>query len=180
MSSLTERALRIALDAHQGQTRKIDKSPYIVHPIMVAMRLTRHGFSEEVVAAGLVHDVVEDTPLTREDLARDLGESVAALVDAVSEDKTIPWEDRKRKYIEVVRSGSEGVKAISVCDKIHNAESLILGHSQIGAGIWQNFTRGREQQLWFQKEMLRMLQESWRHPLVEEFAAVVARLEQLL
>ena len=179
MPTLTERALRIALECHAAQIRKIDKSPYIVHPVMVAITLSRHGFSEEVVAAGLVHDVVEDTPLTRDDIARGLGEPVAALVDIVTEDKTISWEDRKLKYIEAVRSGPDGAKAISAADKIHNAESLICGHAQSGPDIWKSFSRGRDEQIGFQKDMLSMLQSSWSHPLVEEFAAVVARLEQL-
>ncbi len=179
MPSLTEKALRIALEAHTGQLRKIDASPYIVHPVMVGIMLARHGYAEDVVAAGIVHDVVEDTPLTRADLARELGESVAVLVEYVTEDKSISWEARKTEYIEAIRAAPEGAKAISICDKIHNAESLILGHSQSGSAIWALFSRGRDQQIGFQKDMLRMFQESWQHPLVDEFASVVARLERL-
>lgn len=179
MTTLAEKALQIALAAHAKQVRKIDHSPYIVHPIMVAMKLARYGFRDEVVAAALVHDVLEDTQYGRDALVEALGEEVVLLVDAVSEDKSLPWEDRKRLYIETVRAATDEVKAISASDKIHNAESLIDGYEKVGSDMWQNFTRTREQQLWFQHEMLAMLQSSWKHPLVEEYADVVAQLQML-
>ena len=180
MPTLTEKAIQIALVAHATQVRKIDHSPYVVHPIMVGMKLARYGFSDEVVAAALVHDVLEDTTFGRDALVAELGEKVAKLVDAVSEDKTLSWENRKRLYIETVRAANNDVKAISVSDKIHNGASLIVGYERVGGDMWKNFTRPREQQLWFFREMLVMLQSSWQHPLVDEFAETVSRLERLV
>lgn len=177
--SLTERALCIALAAHAQQVRKTDDSPYIVHPVMVALLLARHGFEEPVIAAALVHDVLEDTNVAEGTLRRELGDEIADLVKTVSEDKTLPWEERKRAYIQHVRVGSEGAKAISVADKIHNLQSLLAGHAQQGSSVWEKFNRGKEEKLWFEREMLRALQENWHHPLVDEYARSVERMAAL-
>nr|HPM28652.1 HD domain-containing protein [Candidatus Portnoybacteria bacterium] len=62
--SLIEKAIRIIVTAHANQKRKNDGSPYVVHPLMVAIKLMKYNFSDEVIAAALVHDVLEDTDIT--------------------------------------------------------------------------------------------------------------------
>ncbi|MCA9339806.1 MAG: HD domain-containing protein, partial [Candidatus Saccharibacteria bacterium] len=106
MMTLTEKALRLATAAHKDQVRKSDGSPYITHPVMVGMLLKEYGFSEAVVAAGFTHDVLEDTSVTREELAAKLGEDVAVMVDGVSEDKDLSWEARKERYVAGVVAAS--------------------------------------------------------------------------
>ncbi len=178
-STLIERAMRLAARAHLGQTRKESNLPYLMHPSMVALMLARHGFGSEVLAAALVHDVLEDTEVGEIEMREELGEEVLALVKAVSYDQALSWEQARVAYIEAVRQAPEGAKAISVGDKIHNAQSLILGHEAMGKTIWSNFTRPRDKKLWFEEEMLKMLRESWQHPLVEEYAALVEKLKAL-
>lgn len=177
--SLIEKAALIAQAAHAGQVRKDDASPYVVHPYMVALMLTRHGFAEEVVATALVHDVLEDTTMTHTELAELLTEEIVMMVELLSEDKELSWEDRKQKYIEAIRLAPEGVKAVSIADKIHNLDSLLSMYGVRGAEVWKVFNRGREAKTWFETSMLRMFQESWSHPLVEEYAVLVARLHAL-
>lgn len=178
-STLIERAMRLAARAHLGQTRKESNLPYLMHPGMVALILAKHGFGAEVLAGALVHDVLEDTEVGEIEMQEELGEEVLAFVKAVSYDQALSWEDARVAYVESVRKAPEGAKAISVADKIHNAQSLILGHQAQGKGIWSNFTRPRDKKLWFEEEMLKMLRESWRHPLVEEYAALVEELKAL-
>jgi (p)ppGpp synthase/HD superfamily hydrolase len=169
----------MAVRAHQGQVRKEINLPYISHPCMVALTLARHGFSEAVVAAGLTHDVIEDTAVTPEELRAELGDEVADIVAAVTNDDNLSWEEKKQKYIDTVCSASEGAKAVATADKIHNAESLLAAHAVQGVAIWSHFNAGREKKLWFENAMLEMLQESWQHPLVEEYAALVAQMNAL-
>ena len=103
--SLIEKSIRVATSAHEGQTRKGDEVPYITHPFMVAMKLTRHGFSDTVVSAALVHDVLEDTEVSEEELRRELGDAVVDIVLSVTNDDTLSWEEKKKRYIETVRGG---------------------------------------------------------------------------
>ena len=97
-----ERALRWAATCHHGQFRRGCGAPYLEHVVAVAMILDRVGFEEEVLIAGLLHDVVEDTPATLEAVLARFGPVVAATVGHCSEIKTDaqgrkrPWSDRKR------------------------------------------------------------------------------------
>jgi len=177
-ATLIEKAIRMATAAHEGQMRK-DGPPYIIHPVAVSLMLARHGFAQEVIAAALVHDVLEDTPITADEMREELGQEVLELVQTVSYDKTLSWEEQRIKYVEAVRAGAEGAKAISVADKIHNAESLLMGYQKEGKAMWSHFNRSRDKKIWFEEEMLKMLRDSWQHPLVEEYAGLVEKLKAL-
>lgn len=169
----------MAVTAHAGQVRKEGGVPYITHPFMVALTLTRFGFDDTVVAAGLVHDVPEDTAVTAEELRAELGDEVADIVAAVTNDDSLSWKDKKLKYIESVRAAGESAKAVSVADKIHNAQSLIENHAREGTALWSHFNTGRDEKLWFEDAMLTMLQETWQHPLVDEYARLVTQMNAL-
>jgi len=170
---LVEKALRIATLAHQGQKRKGEDMPYIIHPYMVALKLAQHGFPEAVLAAALCHDVLEDTDYPEARLREALGEDAYDMVKTVTHDSSLPWEEKKKKYIETVRLGSAGAKAICLADKIHNLESLFIAYSQSGPAVWKNFNRGQEQKLWFENSVLQMLRETWQHPLIDEYARLI-------
>ncbi len=173
--TLIDKALRMAFAAHEGQKRH-EGTPYITHPVAVALIVARHGFGEEAVAAALVHDVLEDTKVTQEDMRRELGGAVTDIVAAVSYDHSVPWRQQRKKYVEAVRAAGEDAKAVSVADKIHNAQSLIALHEAGGPAIWGKFHTSREEKLWFEEAMLTMLKESWDNPLVGEYEALVAQL----
>ena len=178
--TLVERAARIAATAHKEQVRKESNTPYIVHLCMVARILTVHKFSDVVVAAGFVHDVLEDTDVTLEELRSKLGDEVADIVSAVTNDDSLPWEDKKRAYIESVRNSSDEVKAVATADKIHNAESLLAAHAVQGETLWTHFNTGKEKKIWFEVEMLKMLQETWNHSMLEEYAEMVKKIQNLV
>src|SRR5947208_435262 len=99
-SSRYDAALKLAALAHRNQVRKSTDTPYIAHPVHVSVLLLRHGFSEDLAIAGLLHDVVEDCDIPSARLASEFGETVAQLVDAVSEARPIDgvrlsWEQIK-------------------------------------------------------------------------------------
>jgi (p)ppGpp synthase/HD superfamily hydrolase len=178
-NNVIEKAVRISVLAHKNQIRKGDGLPCIIHPFMVALKLAKYNFPESVIAAALTHDVLEDTDFGEENLKEELGEEVYEIVKSVTNDDSLPWEEKKMKYVETVRAGSNGAKAVAVADKIHNIESLIIAYEEQGVDLWKNFTRGKEKKIWFESEVLKMLKESWNHPLIEIYENLLDQEREL-
>lgn len=177
--TLQEKALRLALVAHKEQLRKSDGSPYVAHPIMVGVLLQSNGFSEVVIAAGYVHDVLEDTVVTREQLVLELGSEIAGIVEGVSEDVSQEWEVRKETYVQDVASASENIKAVSIADKIHNAESIISDYQSKGAEVWASFNRGKDKKIWFEELLYTEVAQTWQHPLLKRYKKAIDILKTL-
>ncbi|MFA6467168.1 MAG: HD domain-containing protein [Patescibacteria group bacterium] len=173
------KAHRLMLKAHGQQKRKTDGSPYVIHPLMVAKKLARLDFSDAVIAAAMVHDVLEDTEVDEKILRQELGDEVVNIILPLSEDKSLEWEERKKRYIEDVKNASVETKAVSIADKIHNLESLIAGHKNMGPVIWTKFNRGREQKINFEKAMLQAFKDSWDHPMIAEYDKLLREVEKL-
>jgi (p)ppGpp synthase/HD superfamily hydrolase len=147
--SLKERAIQFATAAHAGQVRKLSNEPYIVHPLQVAKTLEEAGFCEELVIAALLHDTVEDTDTTIEQIEKEFGPKVAHFVSAHTEDKTKTWEERKQHTLDLVKDASLEVKALIVADKWDNLKSMTAGHELMGDKIWSCFKRGLDSQEWY-------------------------------
>jgi (p)ppGpp synthase/HD superfamily hydrolase len=124
-SPLTREALDFASAWHSGQTREIDGIPFVTHPVEVACLLHEAGYPDEVVAAGVLHDVLEDTAVEREELEERFGPEVAELVAAVSDDPSIEDEDeRKAALRDQVASAGEYAAAVFAADKISKAREF--------------------------------------------------------
>ena len=132
MSERLHRAIDLAARAHAGQFRK-DKDmaiPYVAHVFGVAMLLNSNGFSEDVVIAGLLHDVLEDSPAFAAEVPTfgdDVHRWVLTVTDPTAGQNFHNWLERKAVYIEQIRSGAPEAKAVACADKIHNMESTWLG-----------------------------------------------------
>src|SRR3954452_6256718 len=143
-----ERALRWAAQCHQGQRRKGSDTPYIQHPMAVALILDRAGFPEDVVVAGLLHDVVEDTDATEDQVRTRFGPAVAELVRHATEIKLDaegrkrPWLDRKRDHLEALASAPVEARAVALADKLHNLLSIELDLGD-GRPVWPAFNAER-------------------------------------
>lgn len=148
---LKEKAKLFAINAHMGQIRKSEPDkPMIIHPISVGMLLEEYGYDESVVAAGYLHDVVEDTKYTIEDIKREFGNEVANLVMGASEpDKSLSWEERKAHTIEETKKLPLKNKSVICADKINNLEDLMLKFQKSGKRDFSAFKRGEEQQKWY-------------------------------
>lgn len=183
-----ERALRKAMAWHAGQRRKDlgRKIPYVSHVLCVAEILARHGADETTVIAGILHDVIEDTAYTLDQLTADFGSEVAEIVRAVSEEK-IParsceesWLDRKKNYLKKLTTAPARAVLVSCADKIHNLTSLRDAYRISGAKIWQGFHAPPEKKLWFYEEVLKITSLRMTGALVEELVAELARMKVLL
>ena len=122
MSRIVE-AANFAAIKHRAQRRKnADASPYINHPIEVAFILSSEGGIEnvDILVAALLHDTIEDTETSIEEIVELFGESVAGLVLECTDDKSLPKKERKRLQIETAPHKSPGAKQIKIADKISN------------------------------------------------------------
>jgi (p)ppGpp synthase/HD superfamily hydrolase len=169
-------ALDLAALWHEPQKRKYPgvAIPYVSHCAGVGAILSRHGFDEDVVIAGVLHDSMEDAGVTRAQLEQHFGERVAALVVHVSEeDKSLPWEERKQRYLEHFRVKPWDAQAITLADKIDNFESIVVCARHHG-DPWGQFKRGRTQQLGRFEALLAAALELPGHPLIIEYQHTLA------
>jgi hypothetical protein len=150
-------ALAFAVDAHGRveHTRKGTRFPYMIHPIRVAWILERHGYDDELIAAGLLHDTLEDTEVTREQIAERLGDRVAGLVEAVSEaDRAAEWSKRKGATIAKVAEAEENVLPLLAADKLDNVRSIRDTLAERGEDkTWSLFKTGRSEQAWYYRSL---------------------------
>lgn len=121
------KALEFAAEKHRDQRRKgIEASPYINHPIQVAGVLATIGQVDDLVTlvAAVLHDTIEDTDTTSEELEEQFGRDVADVVAEVTDDKSLPKQDRKRLQIEHTPHLSDRAKQIKIADKIGNVRDI--------------------------------------------------------
>ncbi len=157
--NILSKARRFAINAHKGQVRKSDLiKPMIIHPINVANILKEYNFDESVIAAGYLHDVIEDTKYTKEDILKRFGDDITSLVVGASEpDKSLSWEERKKHTIKNTKSLDLRHKAIICADKISNLEDLRIIFEIKGQCDFSNFKRGFESQKWYFTEIYQSL-----------------------
>jgi (p)ppGpp synthase/HD superfamily hydrolase len=163
-SPLTRDALNFAASRHAGQTRGIDSVPFVTHPVEVACLLHEAGYSDEVVAAGVLHEVLEVTDVERPELEERFGAEVATLVAAVSDDPSIVDDAERRAALrlQVAQAGDEAA-AVFAADKVSKAREL-RARARHG-----RFQRSDEGKLGHYRASLEMLTELIPgHPLVEQ------------
>jgi guanosine-3',5'-bis(diphosphate) 3'-pyrophosphohydrolase len=125
--ALVMRAASFAADRHRRQRRKdAEASPYINHPLALADLLAGEGGISDpiVLAAALLHDTVEDTETTLEEIAAGFGAEVAAIVAEVTDDKSLPKAERKRLQVAKAAGKSERAKLVKLADKICNLRDI--------------------------------------------------------
>jgi len=143
-------AIEYAARAHRDHFRKGTKIPYIAHLISVAKILIEYECAEAVIVAGLLHDTVEDTSITLEDIRRSFGEEVARLVEAASEpDRSETWENRKRHTIEYLKTAPMDALLLCCADKLDNIRSIKEDYERFGESVWKRFRRAKDAQEWY-------------------------------
>ena len=124
---IAQAAIEFATVRHAGQQREIDHAPFITHPIEVGCLLHGDGQPEEIIAAGLLHDILEKTATTSAELRHRFGAHVARLVESVSDDPPLgDYTSRKRELRDRVAHADAGTRAVFAADKIAKARELAL------------------------------------------------------
>lgn len=144
-TSLLDRAITFAVKAHQGMERKGKGFPYIVHPMEAVCIVATMTNDQELLAAAALHDVIEDTDTTADDLKKDFGERVAMLVEAESDDKTggskaETWHQRKQDTLDRLRNADLDIKIVALGDKLSNMRAIAHDYAVLGDELWNRFT----------------------------------------
>lgn len=174
---LINKAIEVAAKAHEKHYRKITDIPYIVHPFEVALILQENGAEDEVIAAGILHDTLEDTDLTKEDIKESFGDRIFQLVLGASEElegrENRSWDDRKLHTIESLKMASIHVKMIACADKLSNIRSMIKGHNESGDKLWDRFNAPYEKQKWYYQSLLQSLKSLENLKMYAQFKEAV-------
>ena len=179
LTARLEKAIAVALRIHQNQKRKGDNvTPYAVHPISVAMLLSRYIDDEDIVIAGLLHDALEDTKYRHEQIEKDFGKRVLGIVQEVTEkNQKAPWEQRKAEYLMNLKNKSKEACLVMLADKIHNIKSLQYAYSVMGEALWKRFNASKEKKLWFYEEIYKEVKKKFRHGLIRELHTVLKEIK---
>jgi (p)ppGpp synthase/HD superfamily hydrolase len=179
MTPKIEAAIKKASLLHNGQTRRAERDlPYITHLFSVAAILSEHGGNnEDLIISGLLHDSIEDTPYSEDELEKEFGETVRKTVSSVTEaafanKDRISWDDRKRMYLEKLEVADAPALMVSAADKIHNLQTMVDDYRKFGDLIWKNFRSSVDQQLWFFGAVLKILERRLQSPIVEQYRNV--------
>lgn len=186
ITPLIQRAITKIGELHRGQPRKAEDFPYVAHPYAVAILLSRYTDDENIIVAGLLHDVLEDAAITvygPEEMRRDFGDPIYQIVTEVSILETahrravfgLTWLERKQLYLEKLAPASKEALMICAADKIHFLQSIITSYSEYGETLWDKLNPQvtPQQRLWFCQEAMKIIQRRLTNP-------IVGKLEQTL
>ena len=161
---LVSEAILFAVRAHDGMRRKKSDSPYILHPLEAAVIVGSMSEDQELIAAAVLHDVVEDAGVTTEEIEERFGRRVAELVRSETEDKRadLPpadtWRIRKEESLEVLKSTDDiAVLTVWLGDKLANMRSIYRDRKREGDAMWQSFNqKDVKEQAWYYRSIAKL------------------------
>ena len=158
-NALLNSAIYFATEKHAGQLRKTSKLPYILHPLETMHILSTMKADAHLLIAGVLHDTLEDTDATLNELILTFGDDVAELVSAHTDDNEKSWLERKTAEIESCKNGSPRLKMLILADKLSNLRTMHRDEIDLGEKLWDCFSAPKEKQSWFYSEMQEALDE---------------------
>lgn len=179
--TLLDHAIIFATKAHSGTTRKGTNVPYIVHPIEAAAIVSAMTDDEEIIAAAVLHDVLEDTEATREDLLVRFGRRITDLVMNESEDKrrnlpaALTWKTRKQETITFLETRADtDAKMLALADKLANLRAIFRDQCIVGDKVWERFNeKDKNMHAWMYRSIAKALEELKEHPTWQEYNRLV-------
>ena len=178
---MLDKAIDFAFEAHKGICRKGSSQPYIFHPLEVLSLVSTMTQDDDILCAAVLHDTVEDTPVTLDDVRREFGDKIAGLVDMETENKRgqknkeATWMDRKKEAIEALRErASLGSKMVALADKVSNLRSFHMGLLKQGDEFWNLFNQKNPlMHYWYFNELKDALSDLKEEPLYMEFCFLI-------
>ena len=177
---IVEKATVYAARCHSGQLRKGAGVPYILHLMETAAIVSTMTADCNIIAAAMLHDVLEDTGAAPEEIAELFGETVAALVSAESENKRLDrpksetWAIRKQETLDRLAAANEMTKMIAMGDKLSNLRSMHRDILVMGDGLWQRFNQhDPKMHEWYYRGVAECLGSLSHHAAYEEFCRLL-------
>lgn len=178
-STLVDKAIIFATNAHKNVERKGKGFPYIVHPLEVMAIVATMTNDQDLLAAAVLHDTVEDTSITVEDIRKEFNDRVADIVrdesDRLSpEDNSLSWKERKIKALEVLRNAPKESKMVALGDKLSNMRAIYRDYLMQGEALWDIFSEKRKSEhAWRYNELLDCFKELKNTQAYAEFSWLV-------
>ncbi len=179
-----EQAILFAVNAHQGMLRKNGISPFILHPLEAAAVVATMTDDDDVLAAACLHDVLEDTSTTEEQIREAFGDRITELVLSETENrpegisKSESWLQRKEESLQDLRNAQDPeVKMLWLGDKLSNMRSFYRQFLREGEALWQQFNmKDPEKHYWYYHEILLLTQELSRHAAWQEYRDLINKV----
>ena len=181
-----EQAIRAAAVLHQDQKRRGKLPlPYITHLAAVAWLLNDYTKDENTVIAAWLHDTLEDTDYSAEELEEDFGLEVRKIVEAVTEPKEengkkLSWKERKTAYLERLKVGPEAALLVSAADKIHNMRSIVEEYYDNHEGFIKDFAGSLDERAMRYQDLSNLLNRKLSNDIIAEFNHVYSEYKNFL
>jgi len=182
-STLLDKAIIFAVNAHHNTERRGKGFPYIVHPMEAVEVVASITPDQELLAAAALHDTIEDTDVTVEDIRREFGERIANLVHAESDQFTEgvseedSWHERKQAAIDRLAASSRDAKIVAMGDKLSNMRAIYRDYMTKGDELWNIFhVKDKASHEWHYRGLAASLSELSDTFAYREFIALIERV----
>lgn len=182
-TTLFDKAAKFAIDAHRGTERRGKGHPYVIHVMEAASIVATITNDPELLAAAVLHDVIEDTDYTAEDIKNQFGEKVASLVvtesDVVIEGKTESesWHERKQAAIDRLKATSHEGKIVALGDKLSNMRAIARDYDAQGEELWNLFhVNDPKEHKWHYEGLAASLSELKETEAYKEFEYLIKKV----
>lgn len=178
---IISKAIIFAVKAHDGMRRKKTATPYILHPVEAAVIAGSLTDDQEVMAAAVLHDVVEDTCITIEEIEAEFGKRVAELVASESEDKredkppSETWQIRKEEAVQFLENtDNKDIKILYLGDKLANMRSIYKDWINAGDSVWERFNqKDKSHHAWYYRSIAEAMHELKETPAWKEYDRLI-------
>ena len=179
-TSLFDRAVNFAVKAHSGTERRGKGFPYIIHLMEAVEIVATITPDQELLSAAMLHDTVEDTPVTVADLRKEFGDRIASIVEAESdvhnegESEHESWHRRKQEAIDRLTAAPLEAKIVALGDKLSNMRAIARDYAQIGDGLWKMFhVTEKSEHEWHYRGLAHALKDLEVTPAYREFVYLI-------
>lgn len=138
-TTLFDKAAQFAIEAHHGTERRGKGFPYILHPMEAAIIVSSITNDPEMLAAAILHDTVEDTDATIEQIEELFGKRVAQLVNIDTAEVGLPWRTKRQKQMERIAASNRDSKIVAIGDKLSNLRGITRDYCKQGEELWKRF-----------------------------------------